>query len=427
MPDDERQGGLFHTITQLRSDSLSFYSLIFFWYGFFIDFKPSEPFLVPYLINTKGFTNAQVEHDIFPIWTYAYFIAVVICGLLSEVFQYKPILILGSFARLATRLILIFGTSLLLMQATQLTFGLACGTEVLFYSYIYYLVPNEHYQKLTGITRSSVLIGHVGANLLGQLLVSRFNTQLVVLFYISLVSISIATIISFFFPHVTIELKSCKQNYQGLKSAFLDIVQNKETLQWAIWYMLAMACNDMVLNYATNLFYAVDSEVNQNGLVLALVRLSGALGAVLPSLGWVGRNIEQKRKLVVVILTAVGGLSIIATSFMDIWFVFVLLIVYMGVISFGISVAATQIAKSMSTRKFGAVFAVITIIYLAFETLFQFIIGVLSLSSKTMFLTFGCTLVASACVFACLVLAFRLRTAQPYVPLDTAKANVSIN
>jgi thiamine transporter 2/3 len=96
-----------------------------------------------------------VEQDIFPIWTYAYFISVVVCGLLSEVFQYKPILIIGSFARLATRLILIFGTSLLMMQATQVTFGLACGTEVMFYSYIYYLVPNEQYQKLV---RSTITI-----------------------------------------------------------------------------------------------------------------------------------------------------------------------------------------------------------------------------------------------------------------------------
>lgn len=40
--------------------SILFYSLIFFFYGFFIDFKPSEPFLVPYLIKVKGFTNDQV-------------------------------------------------------------------------------------------------------------------------------------------------------------------------------------------------------------------------------------------------------------------------------------------------------------------------------------------------------------------------------
>ena len=104
-------------------------------------------------------------------------------------------------------------------------------------------------------------------------------------------AISIAAIISFFFPSVPIELKSLRQNYkvynptrragtrgeregnerkeksertkgvQGLQVAFLDIVKNKETLQWAVWYMLVMACNDMALNYATNLFYAVDSKV----------------------------------------------------------------------------------------------------------------------------------------------------------------------
>lgn len=34
------------------------------------------------------------------------------------------------------------------MQATQITFGLASGTEVIFYAYIYYLVPYSQYQKL---------------------------------------------------------------------------------------------------------------------------------------------------------------------------------------------------------------------------------------------------------------------------------------
>jgi hypothetical protein len=53
-------GRLAHFIAKLRANSILVYSLIFFWYGFFIDFKPSEPFLVPYLINSKGFTNEQV-------------------------------------------------------------------------------------------------------------------------------------------------------------------------------------------------------------------------------------------------------------------------------------------------------------------------------------------------------------------------------
>lgn len=398
-----------HTIHQ-GVQSLTLLSLIFFAYGFFIDFKPSEPFLVPYLIKVKGFTNDEIEEKIFPLWTYAYFVAVVFCGLLSEVFQYKPVLILGSFARVATRIILLFGTTLLAMQATQLTFGLACGSEVLFYAYVYYLVPYSQYQKLTGITRSSVLIGHVGANLLGQLLVTKFHSPLIVLFYISLGTIIIATIISLFFPAVTIELKSCSQNFSNMKASFLDIVANKETLPWAGWYFFALASNDMVLNYATTLFYDVDPSVDWNGAVMAVVRLAGAAGAVIPSIHWIDSRMETSRIPVVVILTLIGGVCMILAAFVNIWVVFALFVIYMASISFCISVSAAQIAKSMSTRKYALVFSVITIAYLGLESLAQLIIGTaLHLSSRAMFCVFGSMIITAAIVFAILACAFRGR------------------
>lgn len=38
---------------------------------FFSQFKPSEPFLVDFLVDAKGFTNRAVYQDMFPIFTYA--------------------------------------------------------------------------------------------------------------------------------------------------------------------------------------------------------------------------------------------------------------------------------------------------------------------------------------------------------------------
>lgn len=41
---------------------------IVFWLtvaGFFLEFKPSEPFLTNYLIENKGLTNAQVDQDMY--------------------------------------------------------------------------------------------------------------------------------------------------------------------------------------------------------------------------------------------------------------------------------------------------------------------------------------------------------------------------
>lgn len=403
-------------------------SLVFFWYGFFIDFKPSEPFLVPYLIDVKGFSNDTIEQKIFPIWTYAYFVSVVICGLISEALQYKPILVLGSFARVATRLILIFGSSLAMMQATQFSFGFACGTEVLFYCYIYYLVPVEHYQKLTGITRSSVLIGHVGANLLGQLLVTHFHSPLVVLMWISFVSISMATLISFVFPATKLEIKHCNHTFTALKEAFFDIVSSRELLLWSVWYILVNVCNDMILNYATNLFYVVDPNVSYNGAVMAAVRLSGALCAILPGLSFIEGRLEPARKVLVAIFTLLAGLVVIASPISNIWIVYGLLVIYMGLNTFCTSIASAQIAKSMATRKFAMVFALITMVYLGIESLFQLALNAANLGSRGLFVAFGVGLILASLVFIVLALAFRTRK-QPYTQIDSAQPSAigSIN
>ena len=62
-------------------------------YGFFKEFKPSEPFLNPFLTHNrsdptnpgKGFSNSVLEEDVYPIWTYSYLVASVGALLLSDV------------------------------------------------------------------------------------------------------------------------------------------------------------------------------------------------------------------------------------------------------------------------------------------------------------------------------------------------------
>ena len=80
--------------------------------GFFLEFKPSEPYLTKYLKYVKGFNNDQLDLDIYPIYTYAYFAFILPSGFLSEFIGYKSVVLVGILLREMTRLILLYSDSI---------------------------------------------------------------------------------------------------------------------------------------------------------------------------------------------------------------------------------------------------------------------------------------------------------------------------
>lgn len=114
---------------------------VFAAFGLISHFVPSEPFLTPYLIDVKGFTEdevrpclrrqasdttlarmlirverrqctpvLQVNNQIYPVWTYSYLGFLSVVGPLTEAIGYKRAILLNALAVLATRTILIYGT-----------------------------------------------------------------------------------------------------------------------------------------------------------------------------------------------------------------------------------------------------------------------------------------------------------------------------
>ena len=149
-------------------------------YGFFKEFKPSEPFLNPFLTHNrsdpddpgKGFSNAAAENDIYPFWTYSYLVAEVFTLLLTDFLVYKPVIILECLAYLTTRVLLVAAFGLLSMQLMELLYGIASATEVAYYSYIYVMIDKKHYKYATSFTRAAVLLGRALSGYLGQALYS---------------------------------------------------------------------------------------------------------------------------------------------------------------------------------------------------------------------------------------------------------------
>ena len=90
----------------------------------------------------------------------------------------------------------------------QFTYGIATSTEVAYYTYIYAKVPKANYQKVTSFTRVAILLGRFVSGISSQILVSGSKIGLPSLDYrqlnfISLGSVSLATVVSFLLPNVT--------------------------------------------------------------------------------------------------------------------------------------------------------------------------------------------------------------------------------
>ena len=279
-------------------------------YGFFKEMKPSEPFLTPYLNSTyKHLSLKDLSSEVYPIWTYSYLVCLFVVFLVTDALRYKPLIITEGLAYLSTRIILIWANGVLAMQFMQFAYGVATATEVAYYSYIYALVPKEHYQKVTSYLRGVVLIGRFMAGCLGQLLISFKVTNYLVLNYISMASVVIAFVLCLFLPMPKSEngnvfivnaindpadtdtretnfFAKWKSSLKTLFKAFKESYSNLTLLQWSVWWALATCGYLQIGNYVQNLWEEIqgpDQNKSLNGGVEAAGTLGGAIVALVLS------------------------------------------------------------------------------------------------------------------------------------------------
>ena len=97
---------------------------------------------VPYLTDVKGFTNAQVTSDIFPVSVYASLAFYLVAGPVSAALGLKSFLVLGALCKLCTRAILIWGSSIHAMRLMQVLFAAGAASDLILFAYLY-ADPND--------------------------------------------------------------------------------------------------------------------------------------------------------------------------------------------------------------------------------------------------------------------------------------------
>ena len=315
-----------------------------------------------------------MNSQVYPYWPYSYLIAAFFTFLLTDLVRYKPVILLESVAYLATRFLLIWGTSIAAMQWMQIAYGVATATEIAYFSYIYAAVSVVHFKKVTSYVRAIRLFGQSLAGILAQIIISSGIGYYVDLNYISFASVCVACVFAVFLPNVwdstccqqtppppldldnpTIDATTASPTTKGtgeiikqwlVKATvnrfrdFIKFYSQLSLLKWSIWWALAMCGVFQVYNYVQSLWKEVAGSHDHewNGLVEALATLCSAIAAV--SLSFLKVNWSVWGELTIGVLSLLDSLVLLfASSASQLWGVYVSHILYRSTYSFLITIA----------------------------------------------------------------------------------------
>ncbi|XP_009323345.1 PREDICTED: thiamine transporter 2-like [Pygoscelis adeliae] len=423
--------------------------------GFFSTMRPSESFLTPYLTGPdKNLTIEEVTNHIFPVWTYSYLALLFPVFLITDYVRYKPVLLLQGVSFIVTWLLLLFAHGVAAMQAVEFFYGMATATEVAYYAYIYSVVSTDHYQRVTSYCRSITLVAATVAAVLGQLLVSLADVS-----YFHLNAITLASFLCSFFlpmpqksmffhrkdvsetlpgpdkgvPTVGADRPSSCQEDEGSVSAdrgpapeqqagnaepqnrvlsvlvqlskdLRDCYSSRKLLYWSLWWALATAGFNQVLNYIQVLwdFRAPShSSAVYNGAVEAIATFLGSATSM--AVGYVKVNWDLSGELALGIFSAMDAGSLFLMHFTDnIWACYAGYLAFKACYMLLITIATFQIAVSLSMERYALMFGFNNFVALAIQTILTVVVvdsKGLGLDISTQFLIYGSYFTVIAGIF----------------------------
>lgn len=396
-----------HEPQKIRLPKLKFTLLILF--GFLILFKPEGPFLVYFFVEEKDLTKDQVYQEIFPIWSYSYSACLLFLGILSEFVGYKFTILVGIAGSLVTLFILVFSNNFLLLQLQQVTVGIGSGAFIIFGSFVYCAVPEIHFQKVTSFVKAAKLTGTVTSSLLGQLLVKQ-GVSLYVLFYISIAAMSTAGVIMLLFPRVrkkkTPIVGEKTSHWNRILLMARDVIATYKSVgvvQWAFWGGLNLAVHHLVLTYWQSLFFEFSEEDSQqyNGMVNGTAYFLAAACALIPAK--LERYMEFLTPFFFIAMPLANGAMLVGMAFnVNSMTNYSLFVLYHCSFEFMAPIVAVQVAKKMSSARFGLIFSINATAAVLFQTVIQFTVSpnALDLDIRQQFIFFGGCLTLLGIIYA---------------------------
>ncbi|XP_027756676.1 thiamine transporter 2 [Empidonax traillii] len=402
---------------QEKRNTWIFPTLILCLYGFFYMMKPSEPFLTPYLTGPdKNLTVDEVTNQILPVWTYSYLALLFPVFLLTDYLRYKPVLLLQGISLVLTWLLLLFAHGVMAMQLVEFFYGMVTATEVAYYAYIYSVVSAQRYQRVTSYCRSSTLVAATVAAVLGQLLVSLADVSYFYLNAITLASVSLAFLCAFFLPMPQKSIAPQQQPGNAkprhhllrvlvqLSRDLRDCYSSRKLLYWSLWWALATAGFNQVVNYIQVLWdlrAPSHSSAVYNGAVEALATFLSSVTSFLVQ--YLKINWDLFGELALGIFSAVDAGSLFLMHYStNIWACYAGYLIFKACYMLLLTIATFQIAINLSMERYALMFGFNNFIALLIQTVLTIVVvdsRGLGLDIVTQFLIYGSYFAVIAGIF----------------------------
>ncbi|KAM9358426.1 thiamine transporter 2-like [Symphorus nematophorus] len=411
-------------------------------YGFFSMMRPVEPFMTEFLTGTyKNLTIEQVNRQVYPVWTYSTLVLLIPVLLVTDFLRYKPVIVLQGLTYVTSFGLVIFGSGVRSAQLAFFCYSIAMAADVAYFSYIYCMVQPRYYQRVTSYVRGAVLLGYAVGALLGQLLVSLGGVSMYILAFLTLVSVSIAMITSFFLPMPKTSL-FLKGTYSAQQENSRENAHNSESQDLHIWVKsvaaakhvgrmlrkLVIDCKNCYSSAAVLFFciwaatgrcgfYQVAGYIQllwvhmqpqnftaDNGAVDAFSTLSGAAAAV--AVGHMSLEWSVWGELVLGGFTFLMAGSIFLMDLIDnIWISYTCYSLFKTLYLLLTTICTFQIAKTLNRRRYALVFGINSFV----GTVLQSVLTAVVINTKSLQLTITSQYFIYASYFAAISLLFTVR------------------
>ncbi|KAJ7571729.1 hypothetical protein O6H91_01G175200 [Diphasiastrum complanatum] len=369
-------------------------------YVFLTQFTPSEPYLVPYLTQDKHFSNEEVATHIFPVSVYFMLLFTLLaapaCGLLS----YRGVIIIGTFGKLGTFVMILLGKSLLSMQLAQ-----------------------------TSATQATSMVSFVIAAELGQFLVYK-HVPLGDLYNITIVMVGVACLVVFMLPKGPSKrkdkydiLSSSSSNigrpfminlfssHQRLHEIMRETWKGQGLQLLSFWWAFQIAGTAMVVNYATNVFDAINPLSTYNGHVLAAAQGVACIAALV-AVPISNVSVESGSLLFASGSALTGSFCFLMAWSKSLWVAYPAYVINIGVNQLLACLLYVQCAKTLSNGQYALLFSLNTLAGYIVQAMFQAIMETFSLSIFYQFYFLAIHFLSLAIIFALLCLLYSWRTSK---------------
>ncbi|XP_043701765.1 thiamine transporter 1-like isoform X2 [Telopea speciosissima] len=285
------------------------------------------------------------------------------------------------------------GQSLLAVQIIQITYGFGAAARMAFSSYMFLLVPEEEYQRMTSLTTTTSLLSFVLASELSQLLaLVKFSYS--IFLGLTLTSLGICCVTAFLLPKdcpsslIYSSVTASRVQNEGWIRLLEETWKGRNLQILSLWWALAYAGFSLVQIYGTNLFDAIDSQSKFNGHVLAASQAAGSLGAICAV--YIEQYTIKSGVVIYVIGSAVMCIVCLGMGLLaKIWVAYLLYVVISGIYQTLTCLVSVHCGRLLSNGKFILLFSVNNFVGLLLETLLQAALEISRLSISTQYVCFA--------------------------------------